>query len=164
MTSNSCDIKHCFNSFSSFARWKVISSCRRTESEQTDRERERERKRRSFFAHLSQGERQLSTRFVFIALPREMSSKHSARLRSMPGRFGYSRPLVESTVNSSPNVVRTTGPVLAQESIIPIASLFSSVDLPRPSSNMRKASVTPSPMRRSNSFYHNEPSNEHTNT
>ena len=80
-----------------------------------------------------------------------MLNKKFLRSRSFIGRYGYSYKhlftnsfLDPPISNLTPNVVKTTGSNTTQESLIPIASLFSSMDLIQPSMIMKK-SPTPYP-------------------
>jgi hypothetical protein len=97
-----------------------------------------------------------------------MLKKKFLRCQSAAGRFGYSNqlilsnPILESTISTiSPHVVRTTGPGISQEGIIPIASLFSSMDLVQPSTIMKKSPSPHIPLRRAKtSFHQTEQDNE----
>ena len=62
-----------------------------------------------------------------------------------------------TTTQPSTNVVSTTGVSNSQEGIIPIASLFSSMDLAQPATTVRCRSSTPgNATRRTKSFHQNE--------
>jgi hypothetical protein len=67
-----------------------------------------------------------------------------------------------STTTSLPlNVVKTTG--TSHDAIIPIASLFSSMDFIHPSTIMKKSPSPYTPMRRATSCLQPEQEYEHTN-
>jgi len=86
-----------------------------------------------------------------------MYKKKSVRSQSSIGRFGYSNSILETQTISAPHVVKTTGTGIAQESIIPIASLFSSMDFIQPSTTMKKSPSPHTPLRRAKtSFYRTE--------
>ena len=101
-----------------------------------------------------------------------MLTKKSVRNRSAVGRLGYSykpilsNPILEptaptTTTKPNPHVVKTVGRANVQESIIPIASLFSSTDLVQPptTSNKRPPSAQ-TRLRRSVSMHQAEPETE----
>lgn len=52
---------------------------------------------------------------------------------------------------TTPHVIKTTG--TNHEAIIPIASLFSSMDLIQPSTNMRRTPISYTPIRRAKSSF-----------
>ena len=55
---------------------------------------------------------------------------------------------------STPHVVKTTGTGTTHEAIIPIASLFSSMDIIQPSTNMKRSPTPYTPLKRAKtSFY-----------
>jgi hypothetical protein len=99
-----------------------------------------------------------------------MSKTKSIRSHSAVGRFGYSNksilsnPILESTVSTAtttkPHLVKTVGRGNSHDGIIPIASLFSSMDLIQPSTTTKKSSAPPTPIKRAASFYQIEPDNE----
>jgi len=100
-----------------------------------------------------------------------MLKTKSVRSHSAAGRFGYSNksilsnPILESTVSTAttttkPHVVKTVGRGNSHDGIIPIASLFSSMDLIQPSTTTKKSSAPPTPIKRAASFYQIEPDNE----
>jgi hypothetical protein len=100
-----------------------------------------------------------------------MLKKKSVRCQSAFGRFGYSNksilsnPILEPTTILIPNVVKTTGTGISQDGIIPIASLFSSMDFIQPSTIMKKSPSPYTPLRRAKtSFYQIEQENEQTTT
>jgi hypothetical protein len=97
-----------------------------------------------------------------------MFKNKSARCQSLVGRMGYSNQLIspnshlESNVSTlTPHVVKTTG--TSHEAIIPIASLFSSMDLMQPSTTTKRSPTPYTPLKRSKtSFYQVEQDNEQT--
>ena len=99
-----------------------------------------------------------------------MFPNKSTRCQSFVGRMGYSNQFLLSHSSLEPNVptliphvVKTTG--TSHEPIIPIASLFSSMDLMQPSTTTTtKRSPTPyTTLRRSKtSLYQAEHDNEQT--
>jgi len=99
-----------------------------------------------------------------------MLKKKSVRCQSAIGRIGYSNksilcyPILEPTVSTfTPYVVKTTGTGISQEGIIPIASLFSSMDLIQPSTTMKKSPSPYTPLRRAKTSLNLiEPENERT--
>ncbi len=71
-------------------------------------------------------------------------------------------PILEPTVSTfTPHVVKTTGTGILQNGIIPIASLFSSMDFVQPSTTIKKSPLSYTPLRRAKtSLYQIEPENE----
>jgi len=103
-----------------------------------------------------------------------MSKKKSIRCPSIIGRIGYSNKLISSnhilestaptTTILTPHVVKTTGTGMQQEPIIPIASLFSSMDLVQPSPKIKKSPSPRTFTRAKTSFYRTEQENDETTT
>lgn len=103
-----------------------------------------------------------------------MLKKKFVRCQSAFGRLTYSKLsnfLIEPTVSvttptqQSNHVVTTVGVTNSQDGVIPIASLFSSLDLGQPSSATQKKPPTPfNQMRRSTSCHQTEQEKEQTLT
>lgn len=55
---------------------------------------------------------------------------------------------------STPHLVKTTGPSTTHEAIIPIASLFSSMDFIQPSTNMKRSPTPYTPLKRAKTSFH----------
>lgn len=76
-------------------------------------------------------------------------------------RFSYSNFILEPPAILTPHVVKTTGAGIGHESIIPIASLFSSMDLIQPLTTMKKSPTPYTPLRRAKtSFFQTEQDHE----
>jgi hypothetical protein len=102
-------------------------------------------------------------------------SKKCRRCQSAIGRLGYSNKLILSNLLIEPtdsttattlssHVVKTTGTGNSYEGIIPVASLFSSMDFIQPSVTTKKAPPSYTPTRPATSFHQIEREDEQTTT